>query len=235
MGDWYPRARYAQLYMVRAWLVVFDDWAEQWGIPPTRVEQLKVDAERAGAALERVNSGLRTPADVVACAVAFDNMATEARFIKRHFLLAPPLRPEHLAMLMLRQPDSTPTPIGPPTVQPAITVAYPGGPHLLRITLAQLAGSDPFDERSDYGHAIFMGIMPQGGATAEQAAGPKRYLMKEPLSGAELLHWRFTRRRRDFVEFDGGESGMRAFFCARYENQKGEHGPWGPIASGVIP
>jgi len=28
---------------------------------------------------------------------------------------------------------------------------------------------------------------------------------------------------------------MTAFFCARYENQKGERGPWGPVASAVVP
>ena len=232
---WYPRSRDAQLHMMKAWLAAFAEWAEPWNVPPTRIEQLAVDVERAEAALARVNSGTRSPVDVAACAVAFADMETEARFIRRHFLLSPPLRPEDLALLMLPQPDATPTPVGPPTIQPAITVAYPGGPHLLRITLSPLAGSDPFDSRSDYGHAVFMGLMPQGGATMEQAAGARHYLMREPKSGAELSHLRFTRRRRDFVEFDGDESGMTAFFCARYENQKGEHGPWGPVASAVIP
>ena len=77
--------------------------------------------------------------------------------------------------------------------------------------------------------------MPQGGATLEQAAGIKHYLMKEPLSGAELLHYRFTRRKKEPVDFDASESGMTAYFCARYENQKGQYGAWGPVVSAVIP
>jgi IS5 family transposase len=35
--------------------------------------------------------------------------------------------------------------------------------------------------------------MPQGGATLKQAASVKHYLMKELLSGEQLLHYRFTR------------------------------------------
>jgi hypothetical protein len=77
--------------------------------------------------------------------------------------------------------------------------------------------------------------MPQGGATLEQAASVKHYLMKEPFSGDELLHYRFTRRKKEPVGFDAGESGMTAYFCARYENQKGEFGQWGPVVSAVIP
>jgi hypothetical protein len=60
--------------------------------------------------------------------------------------------------------------------------------------------------------------MPQGGATLEQAAGVKNCLMKEPLSGDELLHYRFTRRKMELIDFDASESGMTAYFCVRYEN-----------------
>jgi hypothetical protein len=69
--------------------------------------------------------------------------------------------------------------------------------------------------------------MPQGGATLEQAASVRHYLMKEPFSGDELLHYRYTRRKKELVDFDASESGMTAYFCARYENQKGKFGTWG--------
>jgi hypothetical protein len=103
------------------------------------------------------------------------------------------------------------------------------------VHLSPLPGTEPFDNRSDYGYALYRGIMPQGGATLEQAAGIKHYLMKEPLSGDELLHHRFTRRRKEPVNFDASESGMTAYFCARYENRKGWWGTWGPVVSAVIP
>jgi hypothetical protein len=38
--------------------------------------------------------------------------------------------------------------------------------------------------------------MPPGGATVEQAASAKHYLMRPPLSGDELQYFRFTRKQR---------------------------------------
>jgi hypothetical protein len=162
-------------------------------------------------------------------------METEARFIKKHFLLIPPLTLADLPTLLLPLPDDTHTPVPPPTGQPTLTVTYSGGPHLLRIHLAPLPGTEPPDSRGDYGYALYRGIMPQGGATLEQAAGTKHYLMKEPLSGDEMLHYHFTRRKKEAVDFDASESGMTAYFCARYENQKGQFGVWGPVVSAIIP
>jgi hypothetical protein len=40
--------------------------------------------------------------------------------------------------------------------------------------------------------------MLQRGATLEQAAGVKRYLMHAPLSRNELFHYRFTRWKRNW-------------------------------------
>jgi hypothetical protein len=67
-----------------------------------------------------------------------------------------------------------------------------------------------------------------------QAAGTKNYLMKEPYSGDELLHYRFTRRKKELVDVGADESGMTACFCARYENRKGEYGAWGPVVLAII-
>ena len=125
--------------------------------------------------------------------------------------------------------------MGVPGGQPGVTVSYPGGPHVLLVHLGPLPGAAVPDPRGDYGYALYRGIMPPGGATLEQAAGPKHYLMHIPLSGDELLHLRFTRRKKETVSFDAHESAMTAYFCARYENQKGEYGPWGPVVSSVIP
>jgi hypothetical protein len=97
-----------------------------------------------------------------------------------------------------------------------------------------LAGVRELDPRSDYGYALYMGIMPSGGATPEQAASKKRYLMEPPKDGEGLEH-RFTRRRKEQLVFDAGEAGMTVYVCCRYENAKGEAGNWGPVVSAVIP
>jgi hypothetical protein len=64
--------------------------------------------------------------------------------------------------------------------------------------------------------------MPLGGATLEQAALEKHYLMKVPADGKGLRHFRFTRRRKEKFLFDTEDGGMTAYICCRYENQKGK-------------
>jgi hypothetical protein len=66
------------------------------------------------------------------------------------------------------------------------TPAYPGGPHLILVTLGPLLGTQAPDPRSDYGFALYVGVMPQGGATLEQAASVKHYLMETPKDGRAL-------------------------------------------------
>jgi hypothetical protein len=69
----------------------------------------------------------------------------------------------------------------------------------------------------------------------EQAASVKHYLQEPPKDGEGLQHFIFTRRGKELKDFAAAESGMTAYFCARYENQKGQKGSWGPVTSAVIP
>jgi hypothetical protein len=235
MADWYPASRDGQLHMADTWLTVFATKAPEWSIPAANVTSLTAARDAAEAVYAVVTSGERTAASVIQCNEAFKELEAEARFIKKHFLLIPPLVLADLATLLLPQPDVIHTPVGPPTGQPALTLTYPGGPHVLMVHLAPLPGTEPLDKRSDYGYAVYKGEMPQGGATLEQAASVKHYLMNAPLSGDELLHYKFTRRKKELVDFAAEESGMTAYFCARYENQKGQVGAWGPVVSAIIP
>ncbi|MFP3089997.1 hypothetical protein LQZ21_06675 [Treponema sp. TIM-1] len=233
--DWYPRSRDGQIHLVDTWLTVFQTKASAWNIPPANVTSLTNADTNAKSMLAVVKSGERTAASVVECNEVFKEMETEARFIKKHFLLLSPLALADLPTLLLPLPDNTPTLVPPPAGQPVLTITYSGGPHVLIVHLVPLPGTKPPDSRGDYDCALYRGVMPQGGAALEQAAGMKHCLMKEPLSGDELLHYRFTRRKKELVNFDASKSGMTTFFCARYENQKGEYGIWGSVVSAIIP
>jgi hypothetical protein len=48
-------------------------------------------------------------------------------------------------------------------------------------------------------------------------------------------NYRFARRKTELVSFAAEESGITAYFCARYENGKGEAGAWGPVVGAIIP
>jgi hypothetical protein len=67
------------------------------------------------------------------------------------------------------------------------------------------------------------------------AASISHYLQRPPVSGTELPHSLFTKRKRELFDFPAEDSGKTVYFCIRYENSKGKSGPWGPIFSAVIP
>jgi hypothetical protein len=173
--------------------------------------------------------------DTVACNDAFDTLKGIMRFFKGHYYLVPPLSKIDFAELGFRERDPGPSPIPVPTDVPLVSAVYPGGPHLILVMLSVLPGALAMSERGDYGFALYVGVMPQGGATLEQAASVKHYLREPPLDGESLIHHAFTRRSKELVVFDAAESGMTAYFCARYENQKGQKGTWGPVAQAIIP
>jgi hypothetical protein len=235
MSDWYPYSRDKQLHLINTWLSALKDKVQEWGVPQELVTQLTSDAAAAADILQKVEGGERISANVVQCNAIFKNLQKQARFIKKHYFLKPPLTDADFPTLLLPLPDVVYTPVGAPTGQPSLNVNYSGGPHIIVVHLSPLTGSEPLNNRGDYGYALYRGVMPQGGATVEQAAGVKHYLMNVPLSGDELLHYKFTRRKKELVSFDASESGMTAYFCARYENQKGEHGVWGPVVAAIIP
>lgn len=166
--DWYPRSRDGQIHLVQDWLPVFAAKAALWGIPQDIIASLTAALTAAQEKLAVVKSDERTAASVVECNEVFKELEAEARFIKKHYLLLPPLTLADLPALLLPLPDETHTPIGPPSGQPVISVTYPGGPHLLKAHLAPLAGTEPVgthNSHGDYGFALYKGVMPQGGAT----------------------------------------------------------------------
>jgi hypothetical protein len=172
-------------------------------------------------------SAERTAVTTAQCKEAFDSLIALMRSIKARRFFTPPLSDADLVSLGLKPKDTTSTPVADPTGQVTADITYPG-PTLLMLNIKPLAGSIS-DTRADYGYRIYYGILPQGGATAEEAAVSHRYLMKAPVSGEELPSSQFTRRKKEMFVFPGGDSGKSAYFCIRLENSKGKAGPWGPV------
>jgi hypothetical protein len=135
--------------------------------------------------------------------------------------------------LGLKPKDETKTPVPAPAGQASGEISYPG-PHLHLVHLKPLAGTAN-DPRAEYGYRIYYGVLPPGGASAEEAARTHRYLMRPAVSGEDLPTSQFTRRSRELFDFPAEDSGKTAYFCVRYENAKGQKGPWGPLFSAVIP
>jgi hypothetical protein len=207
-----------------------------WGAPESEFTELKNLFTATEAILQKAQDDAeRTHVITVECQAAFKALSAKMRFFRDRFFKIPPLTVGDWAALGFREKDTHPTPIPAPDGVPAASLSYPGGPHAMTAHVGPMAGTQELDPRSDYGYAIYVGVMPPGGATLEQAASDKHYLLKPPADGKGLQHHRFTRRRKEKLLFDAEDAGMTAFVCCRYENGKGETGQWGPVVSAVIP
>jgi hypothetical protein len=102
--NWYPYSRDRQIHRVGTWLQVFQTKASTWNIPPANVTSLPTADTNAKTMLAVVRIGERTAASVVEYNEAFKEMETEAHFIKKYFLLIPPL-----TLADLSTPDGTHT------------------------------------------------------------------------------------------------------------------------------
>jgi hypothetical protein len=235
--DWMPGTRSGILVMAKDQSsYTTTERRTAWNIPSDRFLDYGTAFGTAQAAQAKVgNTAERNHVDTVVCNEAFDSLKGIMRFFKNHYYLMPPLTKIDWAELGFRDQDDRPSTAPASTDVPMATPSYPGAPHLILVTLGALLGTRPLDRRSDYGYALYVGVMPQGGATLEQAASVKHYLMAPPLDGEGLKHYLFTRRQKELTVFAAAESGMTAYFCARYENQKGWKGSWGPVSSAIIP
>ena len=235
--DWLPRPRTEVMAMCQKWIAyLIETLRLAWGIPATEFTELVNLYNAAEALLVKVqDEAERTHVITVECQAAFKALIAKMRFFRDRYFKIPPLTEGDWAALGFKQKDSHPTPTPAPDGVPAVSLSYPGGPHAMTIHLGPMSGTQELAVESDYGYAIYIGIMPPGGATLEQAASEKHYLMKPPLDGKGLLHYRFTRRRKEKIVFDAADAGMTVYVCCRYENKKGETGQWGPVASATIP
>jgi hypothetical protein len=220
--------------MATDWLAVLATKAAAWGISAAEVAELTDLVQDAQSALAQAkNESTRTPAATALCKERFKRMIEKMRYDKNHFFLSPPLTPSEIVSLGLKPHDTNPSPIPPPKGFAEADISYPGV-GTLELHCRPVAGQPPLDERSDYGYRVYYGVMPVGGASAEDATGTKRELVKAPQTGADLPHSQWVRRKRERFSFPG-DSGKTVWIAIRYENSKGQSGPWGPLTSAIIP
>ncbi|MDR1903924.1 MAG: hypothetical protein LBQ88_16775 [Treponema sp.] len=236
-SDWLPGRRADQITLAKCWLTVLATKATAWKVPETEVTELTGLTGDAQSIFNKAMSADRTQAITAQCRAAFEKLTSKLRFIKSHYFLAPPLTIPDFALLLLDAPDTTKSPVPPPTGFPVGTVRNPG-PGVVEVYAGPMEGQPPLDPRSNYGFRIYFGVMPPGGggASVEAATGAKRELMKIPATGDDLSHSRWTRRRKERFDFHG-DAGKTVYFCIRYENSKGGEegeGPWGPMFSAIV-
>jgi len=232
-SDWLPSRRESQLAMAKGWKLVLENKGSAWEVKDEEISELSKLTDEAEKILVKAMSMERTIIVTAQCREAFETLAAFMRNLKMRRFFSPPLTSADFVSLELRPKNNVKSPILPPEGQAEADISYPGV-HLLLLRIRPVSGT-VIDPRIVHGFRIFYGILPPGGATVEQATGTFRYLMKQPQSGDELPHSKFTRRRKELFDFNANDSGKTVFFCIQYENSKGQSGSWGPLFQATIP
>ncbi|MDR2193237.1 MAG: hypothetical protein LBP19_02045, partial [Treponema sp.] len=175
-------------------------------------------AQEADSALATAkNETTRTPVATARCRTAFEALTGKMCDVKRRYFLTPPLTEADYVALGLKPRDPTVTPSGTPSAQ-VMVETYLIGRHELGVKLIYVSGS-PSDP-ANKGYRIYYSVTGPG---ETPPANPK-----------DLTRSFFTRRKKDVVEFEYGDSGKTAYFAVQIEND-GKKGGWGPLVSALIP
>jgi hypothetical protein len=216
--DWLPGTREGQLEMARNWQGVAGDNASTWGIPPAALQNFDTLISAANNALATAkNETTRTPVATAQCKEAFDALTAFMRDFKRRYFLSPPLLDSDYIALGLKPNDTTPTASGTPTAQVTVET-YLLGRHELGVRIIYVVGN-PTDP-ANKGYRIWYSVVAPGETP--------------PANPDDLRKSFYTKRKKDVIEFDFGDSGKTAYFAVQIENE-GKKGPWGPLVSALIP
>ena len=216
--DWLPGTRTGQLTMAKDWKAVITGSAAAWSIPGTAVTGFTAITTAAETALDTArNETTRTPVANAQCKAAFADLVAAMRDVKRRYFLEPPLTDADLISLGLKPHDGTPTHSGTPTAQ-VIIETYLVGRHELGFKIIYVTGNP--NDPANKGFRIYYRVVAPGESP--------------PARPEDLTTSFFTKRKKDVIEFDFGDSGKTAFFAVQIENE-GRKGPWGPLVSALIP
>jgi hypothetical protein len=236
--DWFPTNRVAILAMCVMWIEVLSGALRALlGIPAdVWTEFLDLYAAARDWYEQTKDVAKHTPVVSAACQEAFDALEAHMRYMRDRFFRMPPLTLEQWIAMGFFKPDKTYTTIANPAGAPVVILSYGHGKFELGIKMEPEEGTPPPSPHTRYGYSIYYGIMPPGGATLEEAASEKHYLMTAPVNGEGLLHYRFTRSSHATIVFDAKEAGKTAYIFVRYENEKGwKSEKWSKVAFAVIP
>jgi hypothetical protein len=216
--NWYPTSRTAQLVMGKNWGGILTTKGKDWNVPDAETQALGVVVGEADSVLAAAESDVtRTPVVTARCREVFDRMKARMQDIKKRYFYAPPLTEADFVALGIKIPDSTYSPTRTPTAQVTVET-FLVGRHELGIRIVYVTGSP--EDRENKSYRVYYIVV-----------GPGEL---PPAKPSETWQSFSTKRRKDLVEFEYGDSGKTVYFAVQIEND-GKKGPWGPMVSALIP
>jgi hypothetical protein len=200
------------------------------GVPAADITELSTLTSAADTILQAALSNERTPIITAECQRIFGELVAKMRYIKDRYFKSPPLVDEDFRALLLRVPDHTRTPRGIPRAQMTAEIGR-SGTAMLILLYAYTEGTESLaDPHTDVRYQIRYGVLPPPGTPATGIE-----LTVHPTTPEELPIVFASKRRKDIITFNPGDSGKTAYFCIRIENGIGGYGPWCPLFSAIIP
>jgi len=225
-----------------SWWRNCDDWCknigtgdnvERWRVPLSMYERLcglRDDIRD----VETTPTNYRTKNITKQLSDLYDELKKLMRNIKRMCFMTPPLTSADYIALGLKEPDNTPTNIEVPKAIPLIEVSNAGGLHLKFVVKPESESAE--DKRADYGVQLRACIVPRGEVSGKYSvqSGVVYKTDGDPKSYHDLNWNMFTRKKRFNIVFDAEDRAGLLYYSARYENSKGQGGPWSKIDFAVI-
>ena len=225
-NDWLPSKREDQLGTAKIWDQIFAANQDKWNFVPDEMKTRLSSAVNAADMEISIPPGERNPVSNQRLKTAFAELVAVMRDIKKRYFYNPPLTDADLVSLGLTPKDTIPTSILPPDMPAIADIMFPAS-EIVELCKIRAVGANA-DSRAPYGVRIYYGVL----GSPDEA---DRFRMTQrPKAGIDLPLSVFTRRKSHRFNF-AGRSGNEVFFCLRYENSKGEAGPWGKLISGFIP
>jgi hypothetical protein len=224
--------------MGRRWHEVLEMKASAWNVPQTEVTGLAGLVSSATDRLEMAKTSDRSAVITAQCKEVFDVLIAKMRFIKSRYFLQPPLSNADFTLLQLTPHDSVKTAVPIPVDHAGIEITKWA---LHSLGFRYFVATDMGGHDSNHGVRVYYGLVAPGTPVAtgnpssKRLAGNFHILSEAPQTPADLPDSFFTRREHDRLEFPPEASGKTCYLAARYENGKGQSGPWGTMISAVVP
>jgi len=224
--DYMPRNVLAFIAFFKGIINYVDANKTAWShIPALVITKLKALLDDLEIASDTA-AAQRTPAHTLARNNAQAAATKALRLFVNQYLRFDPVTDVDLVEMGIPVRDRIPTTVPPPRIPVEGVLSFPAAG---LVEMREIRGvGTPLDKRADHGVRIYFGIV---GTPSES---DKFRISDRPKTGDDLPHSVFTRKKTHRFDF-AKDSGKEVFFCMRFENQKGDAGPWGTIISAFIP
>jgi hypothetical protein len=218
--------------MAKCWVAVLQVKAAAWEVPAAVGAELLELITTADDILALAMSSQRNQVITAQCRAAFDALATKMRFVKNRYFLSPPLTAVDFAALGLDEPDLVHTRREPPKAQMTAEIGR-SGTAMLILRLMYAEGTESLaNPHTDIEYQIRWAKYSPAHPVSNPAAGE---VAEVPSLAEELPVVFTTKRRRELIAFETGDSGKVAYVAIRIGNGNKEYGRWCTMISAVIP